>query len=364
MTTRFTPARMALVVAVWSVPALLSAAQAYVYDALEGSPLSPWRALLSEGAPWLFWVAITPPLFALVRRAPIRRPVTLRSIALYGVVFLGCVVGHTAVYTVAYKLLSSSPNAALPTLTLFARSMLAWLWLLVFIFAAVIGIAHWLEFAHRERARELQTAALSAQLAQAQLNALRMQLHPHFLFNTLNTIAMLVREQNAEVAVRLISQLGDVLRQLLGSAAIHEVALRDEIAFVKRYLDIEEVRFEDRLRVSWNIAPDTLDARVPNLVLQPLVENALRHGIARRDAAGRLDISAASEGESLVLSVRDDGPGLAPALPDAMHGGLGISNTRARLDRLYGDAAALRMANAHDGGAVVTVTLPLRPAAS
>jgi LytS/YehU family sensor histidine kinase len=187
----------------------------------------------------------------------------------------------------------------------------------------------------RYRARVQQATRLQAQLAEARLDALRQQLDPHFLFNTLNTIATLVREQERDAAVRLLAQLGDVLRQVLRSAGEHEVRFGDELAFTRQYLDIEQLRFADRLRVVWNTEPGTLEAAVPNLLLQPLVENAIKHGVGR----------ALGPGES----TSTDG------------GGVGLTNVRARLAALHGEAAELRVESLPidaGGGARATIVLP------
>jgi LytS/YehU family sensor histidine kinase len=185
-----------------------------------------------------------------------------------------------------------------------------------------------------------------------------MQLNPHFLFNALNSIAMLVRGGRNDEAVRMLAGLGDLLRAVLDDQRPHEVPLRDELDFLRRYLDIEQIR-AGRLRVSVDVAPDAMEARVPNLILQPIVENAIRHGIARSSAAGLVEIGAWRENGSLLLSVRDDGPGVGEGATD----GVGLRNTRARLARMYGDAQTLEMGDAEGGGTRVTLRIPFRAAA-
>jgi two-component system LytT family sensor kinase len=202
---------------------------------------------------------------------------------------------------------------------------------------------------------------LKTQLAQAQLQALRTQLQPHFFFNTMNTIAMLVRNKEDAEAIRVLAGLSDLLRHVLDDARADEVPLREELDFLQRYLAIEQIRFRDRLRTDISVDPNVLDALVPNLMLQPLVENAVRHGIARRAAAGRVCVSARRDTESLVLTVQDDGPGLPEdwSLDDA---GVGLVNTRRRLAQLYGGDARLTVENAADGGVRAEVVLPYMPA--
>jgi LytS/YehU family sensor histidine kinase len=184
-----------------------------------------------------------------------------------------------------------------------------------------------------------------------------MQLNPHFLFNTMNTIAMLVRKQESDEAVRTIAGLSDLLRYVLEDTKTHEVPLRQELEFVERYLAIEQIRFADRLKVSVHADPDTLDGHVPNLLLQPIVENAIHHGIASRSSASLIEVTARRNKDMLVLTVRDDGPGLAGAT-DKRTDGVGLGNSRARLAQLYGEVQSLQLANASSQGAIVTISLP------
>ena len=178
----------------------------------------------------------------------------------------------------------------------------------------------------RYREGELRTAQLSAQLAQAQLQALRAQLHPHFLFNTLNAISTLVHK-DPDIADRMIARLSDLLRLTLENIGVQEVRLAQELEFLERYLEIERMRFPDRLQVRMHIAPETLDAWAPYLILQPIVENAIRHGIAPRSTPGTVEIRADCKNDRLILEVRDDGPGISP--DRNLKDGVGISSTRA-----------------------------------
>ena len=230
------------------------------------------------------------------------------------------------------------------------------------LFAVVMAAEYYDRFRERERA----AAALSVQLAEARLAALRMQLNPHFLFNTLNTVSMHVRRGENTEAVRMLAGLSDILRHVLEDSPPQEVTLRQELAFIDRYLAIERSRFGDRLKVTVTVEPDALDALVPNLVLQPLVENAIRHGIGRRAAAGRLEIRAGRRGDLLELMVQDDGPGIdnesdsvtpATGIP-LSSGGIGLRNTTSRLQQLYGARGNLSLENPPAGGAIARVTLP------
>lgn len=200
---------------------------------------------------------------------------------------------------------------------------------------------------------ELQAAELKTQVVRAQLSALKMQLQPHFLFNTLNAIIVLVRQQRTREAEDMLARLSDLLRIVLADVEAQEVPLRRELEYLTLYLAIQQIRFSDRLRVDVDVADDLLDAAIPPMGLQPIVENAVRHGVGQRAAAGRIQISAARTNGSLEITVRDDGPGFREEA-----GGIGLANTRARLAQLYGTAAALITGNSDQGGAVVTMVLP------
>ena len=224
----------------------------------------------------------------------------------------------------------------------------------VMIAAAVLALA----YGRESRERSLRAARLQAQLAEAQLHALGAQLHPHFLFNTLHVISALVRHEPRR-AEELIARLSELLREMLDSSDRVEVPLSEELAFLEKYVDIQEARFGPRLVVTFDVQPaDALAVPVPRLVLQPLVENAIRHGTARRAGAGRVDVRAECAGGRLTLVVRDDGAGLPPGGP--AREGVGLSSTRARLQQLYGDAASLTIAPADGGGTVCTVRMPCR----
>ena len=236
------------------------------------------------------------------------------------------------------------------------------------ILGAQAGFRYFYRYQERERQAlklELDASEMKTQLARAQLSALKMQLQPHFLFNTLNAIMVLVRQQKGPQAEEMVGRLSDLLRCVLEDVEAHEVPLRRELEYLDLYLSIEQVRFQDRLRIEIAVDPAVLDAAVPHMGLQPIVENAIRHGIGRRSAAGRLRISATRIEGMVEIKVEDDGPGLPPA--EAMKGrGIGLTNTRARLHRLYGDAARLTVENGAQGGAVAVMVVPYReaPAAS
>ncbi len=221
----------------------------------------------------------------------------------------------------------------------------------------VLGCLGW-HYYQAYRERERQAAALATELVQARLQALRMQINPHFLFNTLNTISALIHE-NPDAADRMIVRLSGLLRRTLDRGDVQEVPLREEIEFLKSYLEIEQMRFPDRLTVTFDIEPKTNELLVPHLILQPLVENALRHGILPREEAGRVEISARLvNGEHLELKVRDNGNGLAPTNGTPEREGIGLKNVRSRLAQLYGGAQEFEIGNATGGGVEARLRLP------
>ncbi len=223
-------------------------------------------------------------------------------------------------------------------------------------------VAHALQYYRGLREGEARAGKLAAQLAQAQLAALKMQIHPHFLFNTLNSISALLHK-DIEVADRMIARLGDFLRLTLQRSDAQTVDFEQELDFLKCYLDIEHTRFEDRLIVEIEVEPQALDVMVPNLILQPIVENAIRHGLARQTIPGRITIRAFQKNGRLIMQVQDNGPGLRTnhngERPPS--GGIGLSNTRARLEQFYGEdfrLEILEIANSEGHGVIVTVDIP------
>ena len=353
--------RFSLILAAWLAPALLSAFDSFMQSRLSNERPA-WRWVLFNGVDWLLYAALTPAVFRISRRFPLQREGLARRIALHIGGALGmCVAWATLGQFLRLAIFRHAPDF---TAIQFGRGLERWIFTtLPFgtgVYFALVGIEHALAYMAQARERETQAVRLTAQLAEARLGALRMQLNPHFLFNSLNAITVLVRDQNTAAASRMLELLSDVLRLVLRAEDSNEAPLSSELDFLERYLAIEQVRFSDRLRARIEADAAIRNAAVPQLVLQPLVENALRHGIARRADAGLLEITARRDGDTLVLTVRDDGPGLDPAGPAAT--GVGLANTRARLAALYGDRASFGIANAAGGGVVATIRLPYHEA--
>ena len=219
----------------------------------------------------------------------------------------------------------------------------------------LIGIAHALEYRRESERRALDGAKLETRLVEAQLQSLQRQLQPHFLFNTLNAISGLMRT-DVEAADQMMDRLGGLLRMALESSHVQEVPLKEELEMLQKYVDIEQVRFGPRLKVSMHVDPETLGALVPNFLLQPLVENAVRHGVAPHTRDGRISVEATRQGNRLVLSVTDSGDGVAPSHLTLMNQGVGLTNTGARLEHLYGENHAFVFSN--DNGFRVTIAIP------
>ncbi len=229
----------------------------------------------------------------------------------------------------------------------------------VFLYSVIIAVSYVLDSRERLARQETETARLNEQLSKAQLDALRRQIEPHFLFNTLNAIAGLVREKRNDDAVNMIAGLSEFLRRAIEDSGKQQLRLGDEMEFLQRYLDIQKVRFADRLQLQVEVPQDLFTAQVPSLILQPMVENAIQHGIAKRANGGLIRIAAVRSHGMLTLSVYNDGPKL-PADWDEKRSGIGLSNARTRLQSLYGEACDLNLRNQDPGGVEVTVSVPFR----
>jgi LytS/YehU family sensor histidine kinase len=227
------------------------------------------------------------------------------------------------------------------------------------LYVIILVVTHLLDSRDRLAQQQAETARLNEQLSKAQLEALRRQIEPHFLFNTLNAIAGLVREQRNDAAVGMIAGLSDFLRRVLRESNRQEVTLGDEVEFLEGYLEIEKVRFGERLHVSMEIAEELFPAQVPALILQPMVENAVKHGIAQRVQGGTIQISASRTNGMLTLNVYNDGPPL-PMNWEQTGSGIGIANVRTRLQGLYGSGFGLSMRNEGPSGVQVSVSVPWR----
>jgi signal transduction histidine kinase len=347
-----------VVLGVWSVVAALEATQVRVHFSIFETHHGWGQAWLRSGPSWAVWAASTPLVVWMARRYPLERGAVARRLAVHAGAALLLGVAHAPLLAGFAVWSGWTAEYDYTTGQLASKYFVGRLHLQLLLYAAIAGIVHTLEYQRRFRERELAASEMQARLAQAQLHALQGQIHPHFLFNTLNAVSVLVLRGDSQCAVRMISRLSELLRATLEMSSTQETTLRDEMALLGRYLDIERVRFGDRLTIDIDIPPAALDAMVPSLVLQPLVENAVRHGIAEVSGPGSIVIRALAEDGRLRLEVRDTGVGLRAS--GKVREGIGLGNTRARLAALYGPAGRLELAPAPGGGAVASVELPLR----
>ena len=337
------------------VPAALSVLQAYMQAKLT-SRYPRWQDLVFQGLDWLVLGALTPIIYYLGKRFPLAHGHWKLPLTVHLVGSLGLCAGWASLGFLAGMVLHTYPAEGPLKIAYFSWALIS-LPFSVSIYFAVLGCVYAFSYFVEARTREAQASRLTAQLAEAELTALRMQLNPHFLFNSLNALAVLVREHDTTSASRMLELVGDVLHEVLRSDRAHEVPLEDEVKFLEQYLAIEQVRFSDRLRVEWSINPETFGALVPSFMMQPLVENAIKHGVLKRVAAGLIKISARLMEGHLELAVRDDGAGIESS---PIREGVGLSNTRARLRTLYGDDARLTIKSLPPGGTQVTLLIPFR----
>ena len=341
----------------WTVYWLVNTAQQQVaWYVGRGFFLPFWISLVLQLPLAYCWALATPVILRLGRRFPFERGRWPSSTVIHLVLSLSFVFALSALYTWHTQNALPLRTMATPFLRRVVQGFSVWAVSDALLYWIVLAVGYAVDEGRRSREREMAAVQLETQLAQADLHALRMQLQPHFLFNALHTVGSLVRTGEREEAVRVVARLGDLLRRLLDVADREEVPLREELAFVASYLEIEQARFRDRLKITISADEDVMNASVPHLVLQPLVENAIRHGLAPRKEPGRLLVVARRVNDRLHLTVRDDGPGLG----DAVRPGVGLSNTHARLSRLYGDDYELEVCNAAEGGLEARIVVPFR----
>ena len=351
---RLTPRELFLIFLFWTSLATLSSVSRLLDPRGFGfRPISPAGPIaLAYVESWI-WAAFTPLIFWLSSRFNlegsrwiVRAPLLIViGLAISVVVFSLLAFARIEIFEVPTR---RAVSAFTPLRDIgrfrFVNQLLMYL--------AILAAGYAREYFRRDQQRQQEATLLHAQLADARLDALRMQINPHFLFNTLHAISALVERDPAGVR-RMIARLSDLLRYTIDSHGADEVTLRDELSFLRRYIEIMEVRFQGRLRVTTSASEETLDALVPNLILQPIVENALEHGVSNVEGEGRIEIAARRDDENLIITVRDNGAGIATARP-----GVGLTNTRERLSQLYGDVAELRLNPAEGGGTVATIVVP------
>ena len=351
------------IIAAWAMLGVIYAGPIYLEMHLEKMGHAAWRVFSWGILMWLAWAPLTPAMIWLARRYSLIGEAWKSSLLVHLPAFLLLSVIHSAAATAItlairpFDDMGTSPAAFWPR---FLSRLQGSFGSDLLVYGAVIGICYALDYYRKYREREIRATQLEAQLAQAQLDSLRMQLHPHFLFNTLNGIVGLVRDNKNQAAVSMLVGLSDLLRHTLEHSAKQEVELREELNFIKLYLNIQEMRFSDRLQIEFDIDPATTKAMVPNLILQPLTENALRHGIGRSADSGLVGISSVVQDGHLRLTVYDNGAGLPDDWQLKGSEGIGLANTAARLQQLYNDNHQFDIRNRDGGGVEVVILMPLR----
>jgi two-component system LytT family sensor kinase len=353
--------RWILILCAWTIVGLFFAVRRIVLVKLMGSQISWVIESALELVYWYVWAAYTPLVIALAKRFPLTGPRVVAHIAIHTIASLivAPLVSVTE-YVLSLGLLWSvfriTGPGVLRFLSPFALSVLSMSFTGMLTYWLVVGLYQSIHFYQAAMERQTIAAQLEMQLSHAELENLKSQLHPHFLFNSLHTIGILMQE-DVDAASHLLVCLGDLLRMALERRE-NEITLQSELEFVGRYLEIEQTRFHDRLKVHMDIPPDLLGVYVPSLALQALVENAIKHGFSVDSTASRLEIAAKLHNGRVWLCVRDDGPGPAPGSP--LRFGVGLTNVQSRLKQLYGDESSLELTGGNGRGCEAIITIPLR----
>lgn len=348
---------------VWTIIGLSFASRSYFTAYREGISVN-WKEVVSGFlVDFYIWGAASPLIFRIARRFPIERGRLANRIPFHFVVSLIFIFVVNTITIPAYWYLGFPNESRYPTMEALFKDLVFSPFMIhqgLIVYWGTLIAAHAFEYYRQLQAGKTQAAELASQLAQAQLAALKMQIHPHFLFNTLNSIAALLHK-DVEAADRMIARLSDFLRITLKSSETMVVTLAQELEFSKTYLEIEKIRFQERLIIEMQIAPNALDAQVPNLILQPLIENAVRHGVARQTAVGRLRIHAVREADRLLIKIEDNGPGLNgnENRKRKSDSGVGLVNIRTRLGQFYDDDFTFEIFRNPDSvGTIVTLNVP------
>jgi two-component system, LytTR family, sensor kinase len=340
--------QLLLVFAAWTLIAAFDIGKRFVESRMYGRALDMGEVLLNLESAWV-WTAFTPIIFFLAERYPIERAHWARRLVLHFAFSVAIAGLDSALDRLICPFLSERSHWSL------ARRFWGESFINVYSYFATLAAGLALRFYGLYHDRRLRVSKLETELAVTKLRALEMRLRPHFLYNALHTIGGLVRTEQGPAAIRMIAGLGDLLRHTLRDDEAQEVPLSRELELTYRYLDIEQARFGDRLRIDVQIAPETTNAHVPSLLLQPLVENAVRHGVEMSSGGGQVVVRAYREGDALCLDVQDSGNG---PRDETIGSGIGLSTTRARLEQLYGRKHKLELERAASGGALASVRIP------
>ena len=339
--------KFSVTIGVWSLLGLLFTPQTYMVNLASPTPLNWWQAFASTMFPFMLWAILTPPIFWLCNRFPLENGNILIRVFQHFSFSIPFGIAQLILMDYGERLLLpwvenySPPIPATALIVNFMANNIMFYW-------GIVAVNHAINYFQKYQDREFR-------LVQSQLQALKTQLNPHFLFNTLNALTELVYT-SPSAADKTITELSDLLRIALENDTAQEVTLKDEIEFLEKYLDIQQVLLDDRLKIEIDIAPETYDALVPNMLLQPLAENAIRHGLVERTMGGKISLSAAKRNGNLEIRVRDDGIGLESNWQ--AKGGVGLTNTRARLEHLYGANHRFDLQSGQACGTEIKITIP------
>jgi two-component system, LytTR family, sensor kinase len=346
------------IAALWCAGGLFDASQTVLFMHAIGKEHA-WLIFGTELASWLPWVIATPLVIVLARRYPLFPGATLQAAAVHLAAFAIISLVAEAWFAVLQSLFNPWGYPQQPTfMDAWRASLLFQILTFLIVYALILIVTYAMDARERMAHQMMETARLSEELTKSQLATLRQQMEPHFMFNTLHSITGLVRDYKNDAAVSMIVGLSEFLRRATENSHRSQVTLEEEVEYLRRYLDIQLVRFGERLQVSVDVPPELLRAQVPNLLLQPLVENAIKHGISRRAAGGSIRVAALRQDGKLRLSVYNDGPD-NPTDGNATQTGVGLSNLRTRLQILHGSDSALQMSHTDTGAVQVVVSLPL-----
>lgn len=352
------PRAWLLTLAGWTVPAVLSTSLIVVRAGSTENAASWGETFIQQLPSWWIWALLTPGVFALSRQWPIQGRPWWKSLLVHSMLGVGTVILYMALEA-PFAILREGRAVDVGSWAGAVVGGLSFQFVTHYlIYFALVGLSHAFDGARRIREGELEAARLERELGESRLLALRTQLQPHFLFNTLHAIGGMIREGHGEKAIRMLSGLSGLLRHTLDQVQKPRIPLHEEMEALERYIEIEEARFEDRLQVERVIDAECAQALVPALLLQPLVENAVRHGVEARRGVGKVRIAASRTGDRMKIIVEDDGPGFPPGFQPGLQARIGLGTTTRRLEEGFGDRARIAFTNATTGGARVLVDLP------
>lgn len=346
-------------VALWTLIGFAFAGQFYLSSSLLGRTITWTQAISYSLGDWYVWALLSIPVVRFARHHPPEAGVSWRVGLMHLGVALVCSLTFVVLRALVGQVHGWVIDEPVTFLEVFRPLLVKTFPFNLLIYGVIVSVSHAIDYYRKYHERTVQTLELEKHLTEARLQSLLRQLKPHFLFNSLNGIASLMYTDVA-AADKMLVRLSELLRLSMAHSGAPVAALRDEIAFLEKYLEIERIRFRDRLEVTMQVDPSTLDAAVPSLVLQPIVENAIRHGIEPHTRTGRIEVRTARVGDELVLTVSDNGAGIPAG--GFTREGIGTANTRARLAELYGEHHRFAFSNRPDGGLVVTIAIPFQPA--